>query len=111
VVLCGVSAGGMCWFEGGATDSLTPDLSVLADGLGLLRGAFAPHCDETPRRWTVLREAVERGFAPGYGVEDGAALHFVGTELVECVTTRAQARVRRIDAAGREAALPTRVLG
>src|SRR5690606_13789708 len=43
VVLAGVSAGAVCWFEAGTTDSFGPELSALCNGLGLLRGSLCPH--------------------------------------------------------------------
>ena len=53
VVLCGVSAGALCWFEGGSTDSFGNGLLRLQDGLGLLPGSFCPHYDgEAERRPT-----------------------------------------------------------
>jgi peptidase E len=114
VVLCGVSAGGMCWFEGGVTDSLGPALGPLRDGLGFLAGSFTPHYDGEERRRRVLHAQVASGFPGGHACDDGAALHFVGTRLAEAVSSRPAARAYRVERAdGRvvETALPTRFLG
>ena len=55
-VLCGVSAGMNCWFEGSTTDSFGPELRELGDGLGILSGSFCPHYDGEPgRRPTYAR--------------------------------------------------------
>ena len=91
-VLCGVSAGGMCWFEGGVTDSVGPELGALTDGLGLLAGSLCPHLDSEPERRAVFRRLVADGVLPGgYALDDGVALRFAGTELVETVCERSGA--------------------
>ena len=113
VVLAGISAGMLCWFESGLTDSLGP-LAPLHDGLGLLRGSACPHYDGEPkRRPTYRRFVAKRRLPAGYAAEDGAALHFVGTRLTECVSSRPRARVFRVEReAGRvrETPLPVRYL-
>ena len=50
IVLAGSSAGGICWFEGGTTDSFGRELRAFTDGLGLLAGSYCPHYDSEPRR-------------------------------------------------------------
>ena len=88
-VLCGVSAGGMCWFEGGVTDSVGPELGASTDGLGLLAGSFCPHLDSEPERRAVFHRLVADGVLPdGYALDDGVALRFAGSELVETVSER-----------------------
>jgi dipeptidase E len=65
VVLAGLSAGAICWFEGGTTDSFGP-LSALNDGLGLLRGTFTPHYDgEKGRRPTFHRLVADGSLGDG----------------------------------------------
>src|SRR5207302_3361946 len=64
VVLCGVSAGAMCWFEGGITDSFGERLSPMRDGLGFLKGGFCPHYDGERERQPALRRAIRNGFMP-----------------------------------------------
>lgn len=112
VILTGVSAGMICWFEAGVTDSFGP-LAALRDGLGLLSGSACPHYDgETDRRPTY-QSLVGAGFPEGYAADDGAALHFVGTALEACVAGRPGARVYRVAVAGEavvETPLPIRVL-
>ncbi len=109
VVLCGVSAGAVCWFEAAVSDSFGP-LSPLRDGLGLLPGTCAPHYDGDPERRPAFARMLAGGLPPGYGVDDGAALHFVDGELREVVASRPQARAYRVEATG-ETALPARYLG
>jgi peptidase E len=109
-VLVGASAGMICWFECSVTDSFGP-LAPLHDGLGFLAGSACPHYDGEPgRRPTYTRLVQEEGFPPGYAADDGAALHFAGTELAECVAAVPGAAVYRVDGDG-ETSLPTRLLG
>jgi len=108
-LLCGWSAGMICWFEAGVTDSFGPELSGMRDGLGFLPGSACPHYDGEERRRPVYRELVDGGFPPGYAADDGVALHFVGTELHEVVSTRASSTAYRVEP-GEEAALEARQL-
>jgi dipeptidase E len=108
-VLVGASAGMICWFECSVTDSFGA-LAPLHDGLGFLSGSACPHYDGEPeRRPTYTRLVQEQGFPAGYAADDGAALHFSGTELVECVAADSGSRVYWVGPDG-ETPLPTRVL-
>jgi dipeptidase E len=101
-VLGGWSAGGICWFEDGLTDSFGP-LRPLGDGLGFLGGSFCPHYDgEVERRPAYLQAVRDGALAPGYAADDDAALHFEGTELREVVTQREGARAYRVTVDGEE---------
>jgi dipeptidase E len=84
-------------------------------GLGLLPWSNAVHYTQEPGRKAAFNEAVAAGMAPGYGVGDGAALHFVGTELHEVVGSRADAQAWFVRADGlggvHEEALAVRQLG
>jgi dipeptidase E len=114
VVLAGVSAGAVCWFEGTVTDSFGP-LAPLRDGLGMLSGVLVPHYNsEVERRPTLHRLIDTETFARAYGVDDGAAMVFRDRQLVEVVTSRPDAaayRVERTDAVVTESRLPVRYLG
>jgi peptidase E len=102
-VLGGWSAGGICWFEDGITDSFGPSLRPLADGLGFLAGSFCPHYDGEPYRRPVYLQAVRDGVVPpGLAADDDAAFHFRGAELVEVVSQREGARGYRVTAEGEE---------
>ena len=95
VVLCGLSAGSLCWFEGGITDSFGP-LRDLRDGLGLLPGSHCPHySSEAGRRSTYLR-LVASGLPGGLAADDGVGLRFAGRELAEVVSARPDARAYRV---------------
>jgi dipeptidase E len=86
-VLAGISAGAICWFEACLTDSFGSQLEPLIDGLGLLSGSACPHLGGEALRRSRYIEEIESGRLPsGYGIDDGAALHFAGTELRAVVT-------------------------
>ena len=97
VVLCGLSAGALCWFEAGVTDSFGPTLSALHDGLGLLPGSHCPHYDGEPGRRPTYHRLVAEGMPAGYGVDDGCALHFVGRSLHRAVASRRGAGAYRVE--------------
>jgi len=82
VVLAGVSAGAICWFEGGTTDSFGSDLRPFTDGLGLLAGSYCPHYDSEPGRRPLFTSLVAAGRLPaGIACDDGAGAHFIDDDL------------------------------
>ena len=114
VVMAGISAGAVCWFEDGITDSFGMPYRALDDGLGFLRGAYCPHYDGEAARRGILHRLVGRGFRATYAVDDGAALHFMGRQLKEAVSSRRKARafrVRRSSGKIIETPIPVRFLG
>lgn len=113
IVLAGMSAGAICWFEASVTDSFGLALDGMRDGLGFLAGSACPHYNSEERRRPVYRQLVSRGFPAGYAADDGVALHFTGTELSEIVTStegRAACEVKLEGMAVRERPLPARLL-
>jgi dipeptidase E len=102
IVLTGWSAGMICWFEAGVTDSFRPELDGMRDGLGFLPGSACPHYDGEERRRPVYTGLVANGFPPGLAAEDCVALRFAGTELAEVVTARPGSRAYRVTAEGEE---------
>jgi peptidase E len=102
IVLFGASAGMICWFEAGITDSFGPQLEGMRDGLGFLAGSACPHFDGEERRRPRYLELVRGGFPAGLAADDGVGLHFVGTELHAVVTVRPGAAAYRVDAEGAE---------
>jgi len=112
-VLTGLSAGMLCWFEDGVTDSFGP-LARLGDGLGFLPGSACPHYDGEHDRRTTYHALVREGMPAGHAADDGVGLVWRGRDLVECVSSRPQARAYRVALDGGEVvedALPTRYLG
>lgn len=110
IVLAGTSAGSICWFEAGVTDSFGVELAPLRC-LGFLPGSNCPHYDSEPQRRPTYRRLVDAGeLPPGLAAEDGVGLHFLGTELAEAVGGRPDGRAFRVEP-GAEEALPVRRLG
>ena len=108
-VLAGGSAGMICWFEAGVTDSFGPQLEGMRDGLGFLSGSACPHFDGEELRRPRYRELVEGGFPAGIAADDSVALHYVGTKLREVVSAREGAGAYRIEP-GSERPLDARLL-
>lgn len=112
VVLAGVSAGMICWFEGGVTDSFGPQLEAM-ECLGLIPGSACPHYDGEELRRPRYHELVAGGFPGGWAADDGVALHFEGWELREAVTAlpgKAAYRVRLGDDGVVEERVDTRAI-
>jgi peptidase E len=101
IVLWGASAGMICWFEHGVTDSFGPQLDSM-ECLGFLPGSACPHYDGEERRRPRYRELVEAGLPQGVAADDGVALRFDGTELAEVVTCRPGAAAYRVTQSGEE---------
>lgn len=115
VVLSGVSAGAICWFDSGTTDSFGPVLRPFDDGLGLLPGSFCPHYDAEPARRPTYTSLVAQGtLAAGIACDNSAGAHFVDDTLsaVICGGT-ARGYLVEPDGAGgfRETGLDRRPLG
>ena len=100
VVLAGWSAGMICWFEAGVTDSFGPQLAGLRDGLGFLPGSACPHYDGEEQRRPVYHRLVADGFPPGIALDDAAGAHYAGTELVRVISADDAAGGYRVTAAG-----------
>ena len=109
IVLTGWSAGMICWFEHGVTDSFGPELASM-ECLGFLPGSACPHYDGEERRRPVYKQLVGAGLPAGLAADDDVALHFVGTELHEVVTSRPRATAYRVGPEG-ERPLEARLLG
>ena len=109
-ILTGWSAGCICWFEAGITDSFTLELGPLRDGLKLLKGSACPHYDSEERRRPVYAREIAAGLPPGIALDDGVAARYEEERLVEIVSARSEGRAFRVDASG-EHPLEVRVLG
>lgn len=91
VILTGVSAGAICWFDFGVTDSWAGHLAPL-ECLGFLPGTCCPHYDsEKDRRPSVSRFVARRVLPKTLALDDGAAAHFVDRRLFRVVTSRPKA--------------------
>jgi peptidase E len=109
VVLAGVSAGAICWFEQGLTDSYAGALRPL-QGLGFLAGSCCPHYDGEAERRPTYHDLVRTGeLLPGLAIDDGVAVHFVDGEIHRVVASRRGVtayRVQRSDGSAQEEPLP-----
>ena len=115
IVLSGVSAGAICWFESGTTDSFGIRLRPFTAGLGLLAGSYCPHYSSEPARRPTFQSLVADGTLPaGLACDDGAGAHFVDESLAEVVADRPEARGYRVEPDGAggpaETPLPARLL-
>ena len=108
-ILTGWSAGCLCWFEGGVTDSFTPELGPLRDGLGILSGSACPHFDSEDRRALVYDREIAAGLPAGIALDDGVIARYDDERLVEVVSGREGGRAFRVDAKGKNP-LPVRQL-
>jgi peptidase E len=117
IVLAGSSAGGICWFEGGTTDSFGRSLRAFGDGLGLLAGSYCPHYNSEPRRRPLYHQLIADGALPsGIACDDGAAAHFTDDTLTELIADRPGSSAYRVtagvdDPGITETRLDTRFLG
>ncbi|MEI2663412.1 peptidase E [Rossellomorea sp. LJF3] len=113
-ILAGLSAGSICWFEEGTTDSYGDGLETIK-GLGLIEGSHSPHYDGEANRRPLYHSFIERGeLKPGYAADDGAALHFIDGGLAKAVSSRPHAsayRVEKKDGVIQEYRIATNYLG
>lgn len=96
VILAGLSAGSICWFEQGVTDSIPGQLTVL-QCLGLLKGSNCPHYDGESERRPAYHRLLSQGLInPGYAADDGVGLHFVDNKLENIVSSRPFAKAYQL---------------
>ncbi len=91
-VLAGLSAGAICWFDEGLTDSISGKLTRLKC-LGWLPGSCSPHFDsEVERRPVFVEKIKSKEMVAGYGIDDGVGLHFVDSQLTAVISSRPNAK-------------------
>ncbi len=109
IVLSGVSAGAICWFEQGITDSVWP-LGVL-DCLGVLEGSCCPHYDDEPERRPAYVRFTKSGEAKtGIGIAEESAAHYIDGKLHKVVAARKGKQCFQVSVDG-EQELETEYLG
>jgi peptidase E len=110
VVLGGVSAGSICWYVGGTTDSFGVQLRPVLNGLGLLPYGNGVHYDSDDQRRPLLHKLVAEGTLPtSHATDDGVGLVYEGTELVEAVSDRPGAAAYVVERCPDGTALETRI--
>jgi dipeptidase E len=93
IVLGGASAGSLCWFEEGTTDSRPKELTIV-QGLGFLKGSHSPHYDAEPGRRPLYQKLIGSGaMKPGYACDNNAGIYFEDNEVKRVVASRAGAKV------------------
>lgn len=113
IVLAGISAGSICWFEEGVTDSYGDKLEPLTC-LGFLQGSNCPHYDgELDRRPTYQNLVGSKQIQSGIATDDGVALHYIEQELTKIVSSRPTAKAYRVSIENglKETELETEFLG
>jgi dipeptidase E len=98
VVLCGPSAGSLCWFREALSAFHGPPVRVR--GLGLLPYSNCVHYDAEPARRAEYHRFVGDGMRSGFAVEDRVALHFRGADLERVVSSRPDGRAFLVEPAG-----------
>lgn len=97
IILAGLSAGSICWFEEGVTDSLPDELSSLTC-LGFIKGSNCPHYDgESDRRPSYHKLIASKKIQGGIAADDGVGLHYINNELVRIVSSRPNAKAYSVE--------------
>ncbi|MEP6495210.1 MAG: peptidase E [bacterium] len=103
IVLGGASAGSLCWFEEGTTDSRPKELSTVKC-LGFLKGSHCPHYDKEPGRRPLYQKLIGSGeMKPGYACDNDAGIYFEDNEVKRVVSARAGAKVYYVSRDGNAA--------
>jgi peptidase E len=112
-IMAGGSAGSLCWFESGVTDSIPGPLTAMKC-LAYLKGSNCPHYDGEVNRRPRYHALIESGeLIPGLANEDGVALHFVNEslkEVIACYPNKHAYQVDIRDGKANEIALPARLV-
>lgn len=96
IILAGISAGSLCWFEEGVTDSYGDELEPIKC-LGFLKGSNCPHYDGEIKRRPAFQKLILAGnLKDGIAADDGAAIHFIDQEISRIVTSRPGAKAYRV---------------
>jgi len=99
-ILCGSSAGGICWHDGGVTDSFGLPLQALNDGLGFIPGSFCPHYDAEATRRPVYRMCVAEGLLQaGLAADNCVGVRYDDRQVAEIVASTPTARAWRLEKA------------
>jgi dipeptidase E len=111
IILAGISAGAICWFEQAATDSIPGRISALPC-LGFLKGSACPHYDGEPERAKTVPDAVARGeLKPCLAIDNSCAVHFTDDTISACVSSITGRTARIVSSTGAQPPLLTSYLG
>jgi dipeptidase E len=88
IVLGGASAGSLCWFDEGTTDSRPKELTIVKC-LGLIKGSHSPHYDAEPGRRPLYQKLISSGqMQPGYACDNDAGIYFEDNTVKRVVSAR-----------------------
>ena len=113
IVLAGISAGSICWYEEGVTGSFGKGLDPIKC-LGFLKGSNCPHFDGETERRPAYHSLIESGkIQPGIAEDDGAAVHYIDGSIHNIVSSRPEAKAYKVFFDGKliEEELETEFLG
>ena len=100
IVLGGASAGSLCWFEEGTTDSRPKELTKI-ECLGFLEGSHSPHYDGEAQRRPTYHRLIRTGvLKPGYACDNNAGIYFEDNQVAQAVRTRGEANSYYVDLVG-----------
>jgi peptidase E len=102
IVLGGASAGSLCWFEEGTTDSRPKEVTKI-ECLGFLKGSHSPHYDAEAARRPLYHKLIKSGeLMPGYACDNDAGIYFEDNEVKRVVSTREEAKVYYVSKVGND---------
>ena len=86
VAMAGGSAGSLCWFNAGTTDSRPKELSIV-NGMSFIDKSHCPHYNsETSRRPLYHNNILSGKLSDGYACDDRSAIHFINEEVYTSVS-------------------------
>jgi dipeptidase E len=108
IVLAGISAGAICWFDSGHSDSMSfyspRDWKYInVKGLGLINGVHCPHYNGRTRgvpRRRAFREMIRKIGGTGIALENNCALEFIDGRFYRVISSKANARAYRVYKSG-----------
>lgn len=96
VILAGLSAGSICWFEEGVTSSIPGKLTRL-ECLGFLKGSSCPHYDgEVDRRKSYHELLNKNQISNGIAMDDGVAVHYQEDRIFKVISSRPLAKAYQV---------------
>lgn len=102
IVLAGLSAGSMCWFAQGLTDSIPGGLTVIK-GFGFLSGSNCPHYDTEHKRRPAYHSLIEQGkMLDGIALDENVAAHYINDRLEKVIATSSKKAAYRVYKEGNE---------
>lgn len=97
ILMTGASAGSLCWFQNGTTDSRPKQLTSI-ECMGWLKGSHCPHYNVEETRRPIYHEMIKKGeLLPGYACDNLSGLYFENEKLVKCVSFHEKARSFYVD--------------